>query len=53
MIAHVAGVPLEEALLPMVGGVGAALLLARSWVASHVRHGRRRDRPPHPGDPTG
>jgi hypothetical protein len=37
MIAHVAGVPVEE-LLPLVlaGGAGTGLLLARAWVASRV-----------------
>ena len=39
MIAHVGGVPVEEALLPWVGGAGAALLLAR--VASPLRRERR------------
>ncbi len=34
MIAHVGGVPLEEALLPLVSGAVAALLLARAWVSS-------------------
>ena len=44
MIAHVGGVPVEEALLPLAGGAGAGLmLLARTWVASRVRReGRRR-----------
>lgn len=53
MIAHVAGVPVEEMLLPLLGGVGAGLLLARSWVASHVGRARRRraDRPRDPGGP--
>jgi hypothetical protein len=51
VIAHVAGVPLEETLLPVVGGVGAALLLARAWVGAHVGRppGRRPDRPEDPG----
>lgn len=40
MIAHLAGVPLEE-LLPSAGGAGAALLLARAWVTVHLR--RRRE----------
>jgi hypothetical protein len=37
MIAHVAGVPVEE-LLPLVfaSGAGAGLRLARGWVASRV-----------------
>ena len=44
MIAHVAGAPVEETLLPLLGagGMGASLLLARAWFANHVR--RRRDR---------
>ena len=48
MIAHVAGAPVEETLLPLlgigVGGVGAGLLLARAWFASHVRRPRSRAR---------
>jgi hypothetical protein len=40
MIAHVAGLPVEE-LLPSVTGAGAGLLLARSWVMMHVRRRRR------------
>ena len=41
MIAHVGGVPVEEALLPLVSGAGAGLmLLARGWVASRLRGGR-------------
>ena len=30
--AHVGGVPVEEALLPLVSGASAALLLARTWL---------------------
>ena len=47
MIAHVAGVPVEETLLPLVSGVGAGLLLARAWVVSRVRRSRspRHDQP--------
>jgi hypothetical protein len=41
IVAHVAGVPVEEALLLMPGGAGAGLLLARAWVASRVRFRRR------------
>jgi hypothetical protein len=42
VIAHIAGLPLEEALLPLVSGVGSGLLLARAaWV---TKFGRRRDR---------
>ena len=40
MIAHVAGVPLEE-LLPALGGVGASMLAARVWLSVHLR--RRRE----------
>jgi len=39
MIAHVAGVPVEE-LLASSGGAGAALLLARAWLLVRLR---RRD----------
>ena len=34
MFAHVGGVPVEEALLPLVSGASAALLLARAWLVS-------------------
>ena len=36
MIAHVAGVPLEE-LFPSVTGAGAGLLVARAWIMLRVR----------------
>ena len=36
MIAHVAGVPLEE-LLPLVPAAAAALALARAWLMLRVR----------------
>jgi len=36
VIAHVGGLPLEEA-LPLVSVVGTGLLLARAWVVSHLR----------------
>lgn len=39
MIAHVGGVPLEEA-LPAVTGAGAALLVARAWLTVHLRRRR-------------
>jgi hypothetical protein len=35
VIAHLAGSPVEE-FVPVIGGIGAGLLLARAWVASHV-----------------
>jgi hypothetical protein len=38
LIAHVAGAPVEE-LIPMVAGLGTALLLARAWLASRLRRG--------------
>ncbi len=41
-MAHVGGVPLEET-LPALGGVSAALLAARAWMAVHLR--RRRGGP--------
>ena len=40
MIAHVAGVPVEETLLPLVSGLGAGLLLVGAWVMSRVRRPR-------------
>jgi hypothetical protein len=47
VIAHIAGVPAEETLLPLLSGVGAVLLLARAWVVSRMRRPRspRHDRP--------
>ena len=43
MIAHVGGMPLEE-VLPSIAGAGGGLLLARAWLAVHLR--RRRDAGP-------
>jgi hypothetical protein len=41
LLAHVAGVPVEElALSASVAGAGAALLVARTWVSLRLR-GRR------------
>jgi hypothetical protein len=40
IVAHVAGVPVEE-LLPTAAGTGGALLVARAWL--WVRWSRRRD----------
>ncbi len=37
MIAHIAGVPVEEAVPALVSFGGAALLLARGWVVSRAR----------------
>ena len=42
MIAHVAGVPVEE-VLPSAAGASTALLLARAWVWLHLRRDRRLD----------
>ena len=36
MIAHVGPVPLEE-LLPSAAAAGSALLVARAWLALHLR----------------
>jgi hypothetical protein len=36
MIAHIAGVPLEELLLAMPGAC-ASLVLARAWLLAHLR----------------
>jgi hypothetical protein len=36
VIAHVAGVPLEE-ILPSLAGAGGGLLLARAWLSVHLR----------------
>ena len=41
MIAHVAGVPVEE-VLPSAAGASTALLLARAWMWAHLRRNRRR-----------
>jgi hypothetical protein len=40
VIAHVGGVPVEEALLPLATWAGVGLLLVRGWVASHLRRRR-------------
>ena len=53
MTAHVAGVPLEEALPLLLGGAGAGLLLARSWIASHVGRDLGRRRAGRPRGPDG
>jgi hypothetical protein len=36
MIAHVAGMPVEE-MLPSVSGASAVLVLARVWLVFHLR----------------
>jgi hypothetical protein len=40
LLAHVAGVPVEE-LLPLAPGASAFLLLARGWVRQRLRRERR------------
>jgi hypothetical protein len=46
MIAHVAGVPVEELLLLVfASGAGAGHLTARAWIASHVPFTPRAKRP--------
>ena len=37
MVAHLGGLPVEEALLSMVSGASAALLMGRAWLASRSR----------------
>ena len=39
--ARVGGVPVEAALLSLVSGTSAALALARAWLGSRLRRGRR------------
>ena len=40
--AHLGGVPVEEALLPLLSGwASAALVLARAWLGTRLRRGRR------------
>ena len=39
VLAHIGGVPVEE-LLPTAAGTGGALLVARAWMAVHLRRRR-------------
>jgi hypothetical protein len=42
VIAHIAGVPLEETLVPLLSGLGSGLVLARAWAAGTIgRNGGR------------
>jgi hypothetical protein len=41
VIAHIAGVPLEE-VLPSAGGTAMALLVARGWILLGLRRLRRK-----------
>jgi hypothetical protein len=43
VIAHVAGVPVEE-LIPTLAGTGGALVIARAWLVVHLRREDRRER---------
>ena len=40
MTAHIAGVPLEETLLPLLSGLGGGVVVARAWVGKAGRIGR-------------
>ncbi len=42
MIGHVAGVPAEEVLVPVLSGVGAGVVLVRAWIGTRVRRPRAR-----------
>jgi hypothetical protein len=42
MFAHIAGIPVEE-LLPSLGAAGGALVVARAWLAVHLRRRRAPD----------
>jgi hypothetical protein len=42
-LGHVGGVPLEE-FLPGLAGAGVSLLVARAWLAVHLRRDEKRDR---------
>ena len=42
MIAHVGGLPVEEALLPLASWTGAGLVLARAWLATRRRRADQR-----------
>ncbi|HEX3239380.1 MAG TPA: hypothetical protein VHR18_04510 [Solirubrobacterales bacterium] len=42
-LGHVGGLPLEE-FLPGVVGAGGSLLVARAWLAVHLRRREGRDR---------
>jgi hypothetical protein len=37
VIAHIAGVPLEEALPSVIGGAAAGLLVVRAWIMLRLR----------------
>jgi hypothetical protein len=43
VIAHVAGVPVEEA-LPALAGTSTGLLIIRAWLTLRLRRGRETER---------
>jgi hypothetical protein len=43
ILAHIGGVPVEEAVVSLAGGTGTGLLMARAWFASLRRRARRSD----------
>ena len=42
MIAHVAGIPVEEAVVALASGTGVALVAGRAWLGTKVARLRRR-----------
>jgi hypothetical protein len=45
MLAHVAGVPVEEMLIPSAAGSGTALVIARAWLSVRLARRERRAAP--------
>lgn len=41
VLAHVGGLPVEEALAPLLAGGATSLLVARAWLAARLRRRRR------------
>ncbi len=41
IVAHVAGAPVEELLVPLTPAAAALLLVARAWVGARLRRWRR------------
>jgi hypothetical protein len=41
MIAHIAGIPVEETLLPLMSGMGPGLMLAAAWAVAQLRRPAR------------
>jgi hypothetical protein len=37
MIAHIAGLPVEEILIPLAGSAGAGVLLSLDWLVSRLK----------------